>query len=38
MIGAKPKQITAQNGEITEVPDITVARVTGLYFFNGQFP
>lgn len=38
VIGAKPKKITAQNGEVIEVPDITTTRVSGLYFFNGQYP
>jgi ribosome assembly protein 1 len=37
-IGAKPKKITNQNGEVIEVPDIAAAKVSGLYFFNGQYP
>ena len=27
-----------ENGDIIEVPDISKAKITGLYFFNGQFP
>jgi translation elongation factor EF-G len=38
VIGVKPKKVTTQTGEIIEVPDITKAKVSGLYYFNGQYP
>ena len=38
VIGVKPKKIQGENGEIIEIPDINKAKITGLYFFNGQYP
>lgn len=38
VIGVKPKKVEGENGEIIEMPDIAKAKITGLYFFNGQYP
>lgn len=38
IIGVKPKKITTNTGEVIEVPDITTAKISGLYYFNGQYP
>ena len=38
MIGVKPKKVETETGEVIEVADISKAEVSGLYFFNGQYP
>ncbi len=38
VIGVKPKKVTTLTGEVIEIPDITTTRISGLYYFNGQYP
>ena len=38
IISPKPKKITNENGEVLFIPDISKAKVNGLYYFNGQYP
>lgn len=38
VIGVKPKKILDENGETIEIPDISKAKITGIYYFNGQYP
>jgi hypothetical protein len=38
VIGVKPKKLENWKGEIIEMPDITSAKVTEIYYFNGQYP
>lgn len=38
VIGVKPKKIENENGEIIEMLDIKSAKVTEIYYFNGQYP